>query len=31
MLDLVKKEAKAVGRQKQVSHLEAFLGSNWTF
>ena len=29
MLDLVKKEAKAVGRQKQVSHLEAFLGSNW--
>jgi hypothetical protein len=31
MLDLVKKEAKAVGRQKQVSHLEAFLGSNWAF
>ena len=29
MLDLVKREAKAVGRQKQVSHLEAFLGSNW--
>jgi hypothetical protein len=29
MLDLVKQEAKAVGRQKQVSHLEAFLGSNW--
>jgi hypothetical protein len=29
MLDLVKQEAKAVGRQKQVSHLEAFLGSSW--
>ncbi len=29
MLDLVKQEAKAVGRQKQVSHLEAFLGTNW--
>ena len=27
--DLIKKEAKAVGRQKQVSHLEAFLGSRW--
>ena len=25
MLDLVKREAKAVGRQKQISHLEAFL------
>ena len=31
MLDLVKQEAKAVGRQKQVSHLEAFLGMNFNF